>query len=263
MAARPRVAVLSLLVWAASRAFLPRRWWRCRPAGAACRSVRRVAKSGVRPFPGVPRPHPYPTAAPLLQNRGFAKCHRVGHMPRAVRHRQNRRSRSAENGREMAPGKRISQNLDFAATPAAERPPLGRGPLRWGCLRGPRGRRAMRRDQSGRFLVNTSRARRDGAGCEEGPCAMGRLCATCGRGRARRGPVRKKVRTRWGGMRRGPGAGGRTAPGASVRGRGRGAKRATRAGAVVRNARRGPLAKKTTPFLSGAWGAAPSRRETK
>jgi len=29
--------------------------------------------------------------------------------------KQNRRSRSAENEREMAPGRRISQNLDFAA----------------------------------------------------------------------------------------------------------------------------------------------------
>ena len=36
-------------------------------------------------------------------------------MPQAVRHQQNRRSRSAENGREMSPGKHISQNLDFAA----------------------------------------------------------------------------------------------------------------------------------------------------
>jgi len=57
----------------------------------------------------------------LLQNRGFAKWHRAGHMSQAVRHQQNRRSRSAENGRETAPGRRISQNLDFAAGAAAAR----------------------------------------------------------------------------------------------------------------------------------------------
>ena len=58
-------------------------------------------------------------------------------MPQAVRHQQNRRSRSAENGREMAPEERISQNLDFAAEGSKGAPSRSAcGLARHNCVRG-------------------------------------------------------------------------------------------------------------------------------
>ena len=183
LAAEPRLAVLGSsagLCGGSATAVPPTCRDRVAPLAAACRCGR------------------------LLQNRGFQEC--VLRVPFRARFRLNATCGFIGAGR---PGKcatrgAIPENSVFAAGPAEERSPLGRGPHCGGDASAiSRGRRAKRRDLSDHFLVNISRAWRDGAGCEEV--------------RARwAGHI--EIRTRWGGVRRGPGAGGRMTPGASVRG---------------------------------------------